>query len=1075
MSAIVESPPKAQDTGNVPPPNTAVFRRTVVNHDDGTVAKVVIESAEPFTLVSDANAQGDDTYILAGKVFHDLEIYADDLTIRGHIQLPGQHVLIVTRVLRGQAITGDGSPSAEGLNKRALLDVAGLNGAEPPKALLMGEAPAGSGKTKQKVGATGSKGSIHVWWPFPDKSEKDVPGGNAPANPPEQMNGEPGQLGARGGEGGSITVICQELKGVPIGLRAYGGDGGAGQQGQPGAKGGSGGPGADADSHLIVGWGLATPGGNGGRGGNGGDGGTGGSGGKGGHVSAMWEKSEPDSGFTWSTWGGAGGVGGLPGDAGAPGDMGKGGQGSASPVAAVAFGFYSTLIPVSLIPWWVNGKDPKAVLDAYTLDAPAGKPGSWGDRGNPGKTIVERGVLGTASVAAVKEVRVAAAALVPPTQLQMLLDRTRLAWFGRSDPPKQPLETDDIGAPLTWLYRILDAKSAAHPKDALVAGLAKEAWAARSNYLSQRDYFGNPPNYAPLLSLVTLSANLDKSIKSLESLEKCVNAYVKAADDDEEYLEQAKLAHAEAQGAAAYLKSKADRIKQDVINPILPRLEQADKVRKDAAASLEPLLKNLAAQTQKTFGLDPGKFLNALSTMAFSLGEGPGMATQAASQAGLLALDVTENLINNAGESVNRRYVVTSIRALQGQDLKADLEQNKDGFKDPSSSYSLVVSLAKLRALCDDFTKTLGGAADEVSKALTAYIAAISHRNAIVGEYNAAIRQLLDVQGACDRTEAQMKSTGAQLEAGSSPGLHAVDAYLRGLEARARTECMRELMLAQQAAGLLLLRAQSLSALTGNPGLINAAVLCTAATTLTHEIQGVVSGSERKVPGTFPQKEHAFVDDGISWLPVGALVVLTRDVHSDLFDQLDLLGWTEFDIDPPTLDSRKPKAPDSPTYAAHGGKRTDNSKEHPFYGMANVRLSRVRAFVEGLQGMPDVTLRLQHAERFVRHDGTVFPGPKPDDGVVWHEAVELGSRYNAKFYRYDPEKGFDERAIRLGPSVNYGDLKKARALEGLEYVYASVGPFGSWRLTLDKSIDDAARAGITRILIDFHGRSEKLA
>ena len=40
-----------------------------------------------------------------------------------------------------------------------------------------------------------------------------------------------------------------------------------------------------------------------------------------------------------------------------------------------------------------------------------------------------------------------------------------------------------------------------------------------------------------------------------------------------------------------------------------------------------------------------------------------------------------------------------------------------------------------------------------------------------------------------------------------------------------------------------------------------------------------------------------------------------------------------------------------------------------------------------------------------------------------------------------------------------------------DYVYASIGPFGSWRLVLEPEADASK---ITRILIDFHGQCEKL-
>ena len=182
---------------------------------------------------------------------------------------------------------------------------------------------------------------IKVRYPYPASGVRDEPGGDAPDGDPDEMNGEPGQQGAPGMPGGSITIVCNDIEGYVL-LRAQGGKGGNGQDGQEGAKGGTGGAGADATTggFMNKGWGLATGGGKGGKGGKGGNGGRGGTG-------AHAVLSSPTPGTPAKNWGTIGdyrqsgtslqpisilfgcwfaGLGGRKGIGGAPGDGGAGRQ-----------------------------------------------------------------------------------------------------------------------------------------------------------------------------------------------------------------------------------------------------------------------------------------------------------------------------------------------------------------------------------------------------------------------------------------------------------------------------------------------------------------------------------------------------------------------------------------------------------------------------------------------------------------------------------------------------------------------------------------------------------------------------
>ena len=118
------------------------------------------------------------------------------------------------------------------------IDVSGKDAPAKLKALALGEAPAGSGKTKLAVGKPGADGVVNIWWWFPEPGARDQPGqpGWSAEAHPDEMHGEPGKPGLAGNHAGSINIYCGDLTGTTLTLRANGGKAQDGQDGQAGAK-----------------------------------------------------------------------------------------------------------------------------------------------------------------------------------------------------------------------------------------------------------------------------------------------------------------------------------------------------------------------------------------------------------------------------------------------------------------------------------------------------------------------------------------------------------------------------------------------------------------------------------------------------------------------------------------------------------------------------------------------------------------------------------------------------------------------------------------------------------------------
>ena len=392
-----------------------------------------------------------------------------------------------------------------------------------------------------------------------------------------------------------------------------------------------------------------------------------------------------------------------------------------------------------------------------------------------------------------------------------------------------------------------------------------------------------------------------------------------------------------------------------------------------------------------------------------------------------------------------------------------------------SASYSLLVSLDKVQQLCDKFTgnPNLSNAGD-VSNKLNDYIATIIHRNAVVNEYNTAIRQLLNLKTASLRLNAQYAKLGQNLATEGAIGLAEVDSFYRGLHARMRTECLRQTVAVARAASLFCLEDVPLPEGVSDPSGFSHADATSAASEINKTANDNLEAVRRVISAFPPPEPETVHEKGQKWYPPGVLVVLTPEAHPDIFKNLKNYGVAQFEIDLPTPSSTLPKSKDEPTLAAHGpdAKRTDSSTAHPFATRANVRLSRVRIFAEGLKDMPSIHLVHDGTERFVCQDGSVFPRSTgsvfANEKVLQHEPIVLSYQYTAKWYGFDPDYGFAANVVELG-TTDYGDLQIK--MKDVDYAYASIGPFAAWRLFLAAGADASL---ITRILIDFHGMSQEL-
>lgn len=262
-----------------------------ISRDDQARCIVVLSALDDLVIGQDAEgAAGGRPYFDLSARNYDYYIYADVVTIRGRISLPGRNITVFARLLKSEQ--GAGNIAAE-------ISVSGVPSSKLPTVIATAADP-------------GSDGANAPVSPFADAQAKGGAGGTG-------GTGRKGDDGEPGGGSGTITIICGVHEtDFRLTMDAVGGRGRDGGKGQSGGRGGNGGSGGLSPLPVMR---LHFPGpaGNGGNGGPGGNGGAGGSGGQ----TLVWSlcPAHQDA-FTIHSEGGDGGAGGPGGDGGPGGHPG---------------------------------------------------------------------------------------------------------------------------------------------------------------------------------------------------------------------------------------------------------------------------------------------------------------------------------------------------------------------------------------------------------------------------------------------------------------------------------------------------------------------------------------------------------------------------------------------------------------------------------------------------------------------------------------------------------------------------------------------------------------------------------
>ncbi len=970
----------------------------------------------------------------------DWVIYADTVIIDGALSFPGKSVSIFARQVgsgTGAAISVDAAPPPS---------------QQPPEAADTQASSGAAGKSWQEI-----NGII---------TQKGTNGATGHAG----STGAGGAGGATGANAGQIVLQTEGyLPNSGIQLSALGGAGQGGQGGQAGQPAGNGGVGADADSG-----GGPTDGGAGGVGGTGGEGGVGGIGGIGGSIAIGQIGGDSPATLTLSADGGVGGSGGD-GAAGGPGGAGgnggyvfighdgvcgNGGNGGSGGVggtggAGGAGGTIQTAVPVSP-QCSANGGSGGAGGGAGSGGS-GGAPASdhcsnevtpvAGETGGPGSPGGQ-GLAGAAGQVTPNDALTyeTFAENVSAVQCAMVMEKAKL-YYLTADPSVNPSAYGQASTLLTWLQNVTQPFTDTNWQppstfsqsdiDTLKAIYA-HATGLAFQLAQGRDFFGRVPSYVPQGSYELYEQLLGEMLGAsgtFTEIESTYNAYFTALQQNQEQLTQL-------EGAAKSATSQQDSLKQQYDETMASAQAMVKTIDDDEAAvdNQYPIMMNaiqsveseLLALAMTKCGIDT--LVDGLKMVATVSGDDD---VELASKIADQVSDPVESGISTlAGISdLPSLYTVQKIDVLGDEVTQQALN---DGYTenqgiitvDDPNAAKLLAAQSAFDSVLEDYYNVAKNAEDELQQ----YVTLVQQRNQDILTYNGDIGQLATLQGQMAQLQTQINEANNAISSQSDPALPALVAFMANLYLQARSQVIYQIFMASRSLAFWSLNPgySAFSSFVGlnDPTGINSGTLNKAFQDLLTEFAAAIEnfGSSAQV---FPAKKTDQYPRGITY-------VLTKEDQPGLFE---------------TLTTKNKKHKYELSFAIPPVTSQTSQQDNPFFGMANVRLSKVRPWILGAEvddGILTVEITQTGAETIV--------DPQNNENSFTHAAI-------TKTFKFDtnPETMFHDKAI-----VEDGDFDGASTSQD----FAQPGPFTVWQLSIDPKYNTGLDlSNVDQISIEFWGSS----
>lgn len=545
------------------------------------------------------------------------------------------------------------------------------------------------------------------------------------------------------------------------------------------------------------------------------------------------------------------------------------------------------------------------------------------------------------------------------------------------------------------------------------------------------DYYGYGSRHVPLASYAFYNQNMRESLANLKTIEDYRNGYFASLATTENQITTIKgmrtqqediIQDTEASGKKEkYLISVADGAAKviDSYQTILPQKKK----------DLLNALKKLKDDVGEYFDFNLQDLVGEASTLAFAP-ESKFMWLTLGAQAGLKS---TQNITDSKGYSVNKSYMVNQITTISGS-----ISSIQEGYSvqssgtvksdDPGANILLAQEDNLDNAMSgfyDKFPKDM----DNVKKQFQDYIKAVTDRNNHILTYNSAV--VLMQNRAQVRASAKQKISTLDDEALAAMGTNwpELTSFVLQTYNDGRDSAMEALYLLAKSHRFWALDDNILFEAYGSNSFveINTSVLGEAQRRISDKYgNNIEKFGTNPVPfPTYPLKERG--------------IIITADEFAlSTFQSMNMCII------------RIPVAQ----------KGTSKAENH-FAGAANIRITKVRAWVNGAKTKDNelqVTITQQGKEEIVDQSNSIYH--------FEHVPKTVNFKYNLEAYN---KLGANAEACSLISTITQdGNLVEASNEE--EDIYTLIGPFAGWLVSVDSNWNiEPDMSNVTSLELEFHG------
>lgn len=666
-------------------------------------------------------------------------------------------------------------------------------------------------------------------------------------------------------------------------------------------------------------------------------------------------------------------------------------------------------------------------------------PGAYGKNGNNGKdgsySIIEYSRINDLINVTPGNI------FVHPTQCSMMLNKAKMNYFlaTKSSDSKSVYNTAvllnrivnktsfaESLSKSSALYRLYEAKEASIGSANSISQLQsiyREASQLFSQIKMGKDYYGHYSSYAPLGSFSMYKGLISKLIVNFSNIESAYNEFYSNTKKKDAAIKAVKSARTNVQKMISDARAQIAYL-EPMLQNTAENIAAQETYIKPKKENLDALYNQFEKKVKDSFNWNWKTVLSSLSVVAFN----PGSPYLWAGAAAKTVYSGATTVQNSQGIDVNKDYVIQ-----KSQSIESDMDSMTEGYSQVSDgSYAaddpgagkLIADESKFNSFLDSFYNSFPHEISKIKSALKDYVDSIVTRNNMLLHYNALLSVLYKKSNLINDCESKISYYTDKLLNNINPDTPHLMSFMTKVYQDARNELLEGLYTTNKA-----FRFWSLNS-----------------------VNMVTDALGDKAPNQI----NSMMLDGVqsSIITAYAKTIESFGHHAQSFPSSDNQTGIEIKFNDQQLENLKKSWTSGifQTIVKIPVVNRDTAKvDNALAGMADVRLSKVRLWLEGIETDDDiVTVKLTHSgnEKICSTSNSEF--------LFTHQPMSIIFKYN----------------LKTMVIVEDGDI--GQTLD--DSVYALVGPFTDWIVKIDQKLNTNLKMdNLSNARLEFHGQNYSFA